>query len=285
MTRQRGFSLVELVLVMTILGVIGAMATIFFKPAMDAFFATTRRAAILDMADTALRKIGRDVRVAVPNSLRIPSSQCFELVPTSTGGRYRMAVDTVNAGSVALDIDAPVTTFDVLSPMTTMPVANDWVVINNQYVNDVYAGVNASQIILGGVTTPASAAGLSRLTVNAIQFPTGYTGGRFSVVPGNGLNPALFYVCSGADGSLDSSGNGKGTLYRLARPFVAAYPTSCPATAGAAVVASNVTSCNFIYDASQDGTQQSALLWMQLKITQGNESADLVYGVHVDNVP
>ena len=137
MTKQRGFTLVELVLVIVITGVIGAVATIFFKPAMDAYFATGRRAAILDMADTALRKLSRDVRVAVPNSLRSPNSDCFELVPTSTGGRYRMAVDTVNSGSAALDIDAPVTTFDVLSPMTTPPAINDWVVINNQYVNDV----------------------------------------------------------------------------------------------------------------------------------------------------
>jgi len=50
-------------------------------------------------------------------------------------------------------------------------------------------------------------------------------------------------------------------------------------------VATNVTSCNFVYNASEDGTQQSALLWLQLKISQVNESADLVYGVHVDNVP
>ena len=283
MTKQRGFTLVELVLVIVITGVIGAVATIFFKPAMDAYVATGRRAAILDLADTALRKLSRDVRVAVPNSLRSPNSQCFELVPTSTGGRYRMAVDTVNSGSTPLDIDAPVTTFDVLSPMTTPPVVNDWVVINNQYVNDVYAGVNASQIT--GVSTPAASAGLSRLAITSLQFPTGYSGGRFSIVPGNGGNPALFYICSGADGTVDSAGNGKGTLYRLARPFAPDYPIACPATTGAAVVATNVTSCNFVYNASEDGTQQSALLWLQLQISQANESADLVYGVHVDNVP
>ena len=45
MTKQRGFTLFELVLVIVITGVIGAVATIFFKPAMDAYFATGRRAA------------------------------------------------------------------------------------------------------------------------------------------------------------------------------------------------------------------------------------------------
>ena len=49
------------------------------------------------------------------------------------------------------------------------------------------------------------------------QFPLGYDGGRFTVVPGT--TPAVFYICSGADGTLDASGNGKGTLYRLMRDF------------------------------------------------------------------
>ena len=38
-------------------------------------------------------------------------------------------------------------------------------------------------------------------------------GGRFVIVPA--ATKAVFYVCSGADGTLDSSGNGKGTLVRL----------------------------------------------------------------------
>ena len=54
-------------------------------------------------ADHALRRMLRDVRVAVPNSIRTPATNCFELVPTSAGGRYRMAADSVNAGSAPVD--------------------------------------------------------------------------------------------------------------------------------------------------------------------------------------
>ena len=96
MHRQRGFSLVELVMVIVIGGVIAATLTVFLRPAMDNYLATRARADLTDQADTALRRMVRDVRLAVPNSIRTPGTQCFETVPTSAGGRFRSGPDTLN---------------------------------------------------------------------------------------------------------------------------------------------------------------------------------------------
>ena len=97
---------------------------------------------------------------------------------------------------------------------------------------------------------------------------------------------AVFYVCSGADGTLDGAGNGKGVLYRLRNyGFNATAPATCPATTGGDVVVSGVRSCRIVYDANQGATQQSGFVSIQLELTRGGETASLVVGAHVSNVP
>ncbi|KAB2919318.1 MAG: type II secretion system protein [Dechloromonas sp.] len=278
MKPARGFTLVELIVVMVITGIIGVSMLIFFRPTVDAYFDARRRAALTDVADTALQRISRDVRPAVPNSIRTVGNQCFEFLPTSAGGRYRMGADIVSAvADQPLDITQPVTVFDVLSPLNTLPAVGDWVVIGNQNTGDVYAGSNRSQITAVGA---GNAVREAALTVNAQQFPPGYDGGRFVVVPNNAGNPAVVYVCSNA--GVDAAGNGTGTLLRVRRPFNAAL-AACPA--GGDVLATRVSACTFVYAPNAGATQESGYLWMQLELREAGESVAMAYGVHVSNVP
>ncbi len=273
MNGTRGFTLIELVVVMMITGIMAASIAVFFVPAINAYFDARRRAELTDTADTALRRMGRDVRRAVPNSIRIPNTQCFELVPTKAGGLYRRATDIVNANSNPLDTTAADISFDVLSPLAAAPAAGDFVVIGNQNGNDVYTGTTrgtlnawASPPAPGGVNV-----GDSRVTLTAAtQFPAGYDGGRFQIV--DAAEQSVFYICDGA-----------GNLRRLVRAFTAAAPAACPA--GGVVLASNVSACEFIYNPNQGATQQSGFVWMRIELTAGGETMALANGVHVSNVP
>jgi MSHA biogenesis protein MshO len=289
--RTRGFTLLELLVVIVITGILAATVSVFLTPAISSYFDARRRATLTDIADTALRRVARDVRSAVPNSVRIPNNQCFELVPTSGGGRYRMGPDTVNDNSpgcapsatcsAPLNVAQPASVFDSLSPLSVTPALGDFVVIGNQNTNDVYAGTDRAAIIAPGVTVPNAAFGQHRISIASTQFPSGYSGGRFVIVPNNGGNQTVFYVCNGA--GLDAQGNGTGTLNRLTRAFTAAYPAACPV--GGAVLATRVRSCNFVYSANQGATQQSGFVWMQVDLTEANETVSLSHGAHVDNVP
>lgn len=265
--KARGFTLVELVMVIMITGIIAASLTIFLKPAIDSYFDTRRRADLTDMADTALRRMSQDIRSAVPNSVRWVSATCFQMVPTITGGRYRMAPDTVAGGSAYIDTSIATSAFDVLSPMATTPAKDDWIVIGNQNSGDVYTGTNRGAV--NTVTTPAT--GLHRINLTtATQFPVGYEGGRFVVVPN--AETTITYTCA------------NNRLYR--KTTTNTFPAAnCSAGADNQTVATDVESCTFVYDPNQGATQQSGFVWMRIELKRSGESAALAHGVHVSNAP
>ena len=268
-SRRRGFTLVELVAVIAITGILAAALAVFLPPAFGHYAAVQTRANLSAEAARALRGLRQDLRSAVPNSIRTPGAQCLELVPTRSGA----VLDTTGAAT---------TVFDVLTPLASTPTPGDWVVVGNQNPGDVYAGSNRAAIT--GVATPLASQGRLRLQVAATAFPPGYAGGRFVVVPQ--AEQAVFYVCSGADDTLDAQGHGKGTLLRLAGyGFNATAPTACPATAGAAVVATGVKRCRFVYDPNVGATQQNGHVSLEIELAHAGEAATLVMGAQVANAP
>ncbi|MEH0167931.1 prepilin-type N-terminal cleavage/methylation domain-containing protein [Roseateles microcysteis] len=275
-----GFTLVEMVIVIVITGVLAVSLALFLRPALDIYLSSSTRAALSDDADTALRRLLRDVRSAVPNSVRIPNDQCLELVPSTGGGRLRMGPDLVNDSGVGctpgatcaapLDPSQPSTTLDVLTPFTSLPAVGDYLVVGNQNGNDVYSGVNRAAIT--ALSTPAATQGKHRLTIPATQFPPGFASGRFSIVSAS--EKAVFYVCNG------------GSLWRLSNyGFNAAYPSSCPSVATASKVASGLSSCSFVYDPNPGASAQFGYVWAQFQLTRNGESATVTGGAHVVNAP
>src|SRR3979411_856177 len=85
----RGFTLIELVVAMVLVAIILGATIYFVYPLRQAVDLTTR-AELTDIADNALQRIGREVRSALPNSVRVdPSHQFLELLPVRDSGRYR----------------------------------------------------------------------------------------------------------------------------------------------------------------------------------------------------
>jgi MSHA biogenesis protein MshO len=277
----RGFTLVELIVVIVLIGIIGGVLVLQLLPAIRSYLLVGQRAALTNQADTALRKIVSEVRSAVPNSLRLGSSTCMELVPTKDGGRYRMGPHVDNDGAAGDFLDDTETRdrFDVLTDYVNAPAPGDAIVIGNQNTSDVYDPVNVGIVKESGA--PANAAtGVSRITLDtSIRVPPGYDGGRFVVVPKD--EKVVTYLCLDAN-----TGTGAGKLYRLADAAFHHNPT-CPqqAPAGAALVADKVSHCAFIYSPNQGATQESGFVQLQLTLSDKGESVPLTIGAHVDNVP
>src|SRR3990170_5748943 len=135
--RSRGVTLVELVIAMVVVAIIVA-ATIYFVYPLRQSVDLTARATLTDTADNALQRIGRDVRLALPNSVRVDGTS-VEFIAVRTAGRYRAdggeAVATPNcSGGVAddqLSFDIADTCLASIGELAIAAVANDYLVLNN----------------------------------------------------------------------------------------------------------------------------------------------------------
>src|SRR3990172_5514052 len=92
---QRGFTLVEAVMVIVLTGVIAAVVAVFIQGPVKGYFDTVRRSQLSDVADFALRRIARDLQATLPNSVRSTDANNYfmEFLPVRSGGRYRAAAD------------------------------------------------------------------------------------------------------------------------------------------------------------------------------------------------
>ncbi len=284
-TRQRGFTLIEMVMVITILGVVASMVAVFMKSPIDAYFASARRAGLTDVADTTMRRMARDIRKSLPNSLRTPGSQCVEFIPTKTGGRYRTQ-DVVASDGKSLDFSATDTTFHMLGSNLALPVgqkivANDLIVVYNLGIAGADAYANDNTAITSGPGTETAAPIETPIGLNpGKKFPLASGSNRFHVVPA--AEQVVGYVCSGV--GTNAAGMGTGVLRRYVKTLPYAAPATCPAAAATdPLVATKLSSCNFDYTGSD--LQRNALIRMTLQITDSGETVSLQHEVHVNNTP
>lgn len=85
-----GFTLVEMVFVMLILGIIGAVGSGFIVNAVDAYHTSQVRHQLVQRGRLTLEQMGRELRMAAPNSVRTSSSgNCVEFMPIVTATNYQ----------------------------------------------------------------------------------------------------------------------------------------------------------------------------------------------------
>ena len=184
-----GFTLIEMIIVIAITAIIGSMVALFLRAPLDSYIAQDRRARLADTADTALRRMGRDIRLALPNSVRVTSAGgvfYLEFLGTRSGGRYR-----AQGGGDILDFTTADTSFDVLGPPIAMK-AGDRIAVYNLGIPgaDAWAG----DTLAAYIGAPGSAANIA---IASKKFPLASPGNRFQVVDG-----PVSYVCDPGAGTL-----------------------------------------------------------------------------------
>jgi MSHA biogenesis protein MshO len=287
----RGFTLLEAIVVMGSVGIIAATVAVFIPKPVEGYMATTSRLNIADIADTALRRIGRDVRLALPNTVRVDATGMFlELIPIKAGGRYRDNDACFATGCTSLS-----TLGDMLTNVQLAP-GSDLVAIFNTYNN---SGNDCSATLISAycsapspqntaTLTSASGAGTTSNTLNfaSIQFqpPGGSPTRRVFIIPASPVT----YACDAATGTLwrfsgyartaaQPASMTSAVLLAAASKSALATGVTCPA-----VVAGSVPP-RFSYTAG--ASERYGLLSAWITVQANGETISLLHQIHVDNTP
>lgn len=281
----RGFTLIEMIVVMVITGIIGGMVAIFIQAPVKGYMDSSRRAEMTDIADTSLRRIARDIRTAVPNSIRVANcglTPCVEFLPTKAGGRYRADIP----GNI-LYFGSPggTSTFDIIGPAINF-AAGDYIVIGSQQSDGdpPYGNPPSSDTVAGNILRAYTGGAGLQTTVSftpiALPVWAEVLSHRFAVV--DGTQQAVTYACVGV-GTNVATGDGTGSLNRYSSyGFKSAQAT--PGTLGVApaLLADRISACTIAYNPVN---QRDGLVEITLTITRANENINLTHAIHVNNVP
>ena len=275
--RSRGFSLVELIVVIVITGVIASVVGLFITGPIQGFIDQARRAELVDAAQLALTRMGRDVRGALPNSVRI-SGDSLELLLTLDGDRYR--VEAPGADTDRLEFSSTETTFNTLSPLrlpdgATFPVTASVAIYPLQQPGaDPYRA--SDKVMTAAATVNASAVNNSvsgesegRVVLAAAhRFPFDSPTRRVFLVSG-----PVTYQCSPPQ------------LLRYDGYAVSALQPVPPGVTPVVIVG-NVQSCAFAF--APGTAQRNAVVSLAVSLAASGASDErvrLLRQIHVGNVP
>ncbi|MGB2272435.1 MAG: PilW family protein [Pseudomonadales bacterium] len=150
---QHGFTLVELVAVIVLLGLTSIGLVKFIAGSAEAYREVTRRDEVVQVGRFAIERVSRELRAALPGSVRV-SSNCIEFVPVIGASIYtRLPIAGLNA---------PANDFEVInfSPQPLIQSSISRAAVYTLAAQDVYSSnqhvlaINfSSAVVNGGLLT------------------------------------------------------------------------------------------------------------------------------------
>lgn len=271
--RGAGFSLVELIVVIVITGIIASVVGLFITSPIQGFLDQSRRAELVGAAQIALTRMGRDLRGALPNSVRVTGNS-IELLLTLDGDRYR--TESPGAGDDRLEFTAADTSFNTFRQLgegQTLPAGLRLAIYPlgsgsgaDPYANTVLTAA-ATSVTVGATTSTVAGSTEYRVGLSpGHRFPFPSPGSRVFLVRG-----PVSYVCD------------SGNLLRYENYAVGAAPGGTPAV----IVGNLIQGCAFQY--SPGTAQRNAVVSVALVLADAVKAPDervrLIRQVHVGNSP
>jgi MSHA biogenesis protein MshO len=276
--KSSGFTLIELVIIIVIIGILAAMSTQLITLPVKSYIDLKRRTTLVDTADITLRRMRRDIRRALPNSVRVNGSgNRLELLHTSDGGRYRASSANNNAsaspcGTVTDDILNFTTTdycFEVMGSLSSFdPRApgGEFLYVYNTDTAIAYSDSNDPNSNRRLLTESPNLNAI-KFIPSSYPFPHESPEQHFFIV-----DTPITYYCDLTNKQLLRY---DGYLIQTESAFQ---------TVTGQLQANKIAGCQFIY--TTDSLTHSGLVTLEITLQdEAGESVTLMHQVHVDNVP
>jgi len=275
-------------MVIALMGVVGGGSVYLVVQLVKGYMQTVRRVDLSDTADHALRRMARDIKSALPLSLRVKVSGGIthvEFLPVKAGGRLQYKAACFSSPGC--------------SGLSTLGAVNNgsWVfepgvdrlsIWNQDYgtaLNCAAGDFSAWCAGTSGMTdlTPRLTSMAATGTEQAMAFATT----RFSsVADGAGtafrvVGGPVTYVCDPVGGTLTR-------VWGYSLPQPVQWVGAPPSGSQQALLAQQVTACDIQYDAKPSGPlglMGRGLLSVGLRLTAQTESVYLLVQMQVNNAP
>ncbi len=170
---EKGFTLIELITVLVILGLVASIGTGFIVSVVNSYDTTQQRSKLINRGRLVVEQMTRQIRIALPNSVRVsPSGNCVEFLPIVAGTTY--LGELPDSGNGAASVNS----------VTTAPFS-----LGLGSVNHVSVGALASTEIY------ASGSPNGRVGAGALGVGPPYTAVNFSgshIFDRNSVNQRIF---------------------------------------------------------------------------------------------
>jgi len=137
--RSKGFTLIELIVAMMLLGILAVGVSSFIQFGSQIYSNATSRDQILSSARFAIERLNREVRASLPNSARITSNACLEFMPIQFSAIYvdiPVSPDTASDEITIVPASTNVSSTDIINfNAIVYPIAADDVYLasNNKF--------------------------------------------------------------------------------------------------------------------------------------------------------
>ncbi|MBI1195744.1 MAG: prepilin-type N-terminal cleavage/methylation domain-containing protein [Gammaproteobacteria bacterium] len=278
---QRGFTIIELVIVITILGVLAGILTPFIQQATVAYAQARIRNTLLTIGDLALERMSRDLREAIPNSISlINGDQGIEFLHARAGGRYVSRFDDFGDAfaNPVLRLARQASIGGVYTLGTDLTLnAGDVLVIGNTTPADITTGTVGSSVRLLTITPTINAAWPLGDGTDQGRILTFAANHRFPID-----SPGKHFLI--ADKTIEIGASGTTLLWHSA-PGLTDFNGAADWSSADPILLAEVRSVHFSFQPGTPKATGVVRVDLELGDSGGNETLRLYREIHVRNTP